>query len=70
MKERRAAYGRVPTVPVPIPVLAAAGLLAAFAAGRASEKMCRMRGGFRQGTAGCGPRLGVGSPERGADTAA
>jgi hypothetical protein len=42
-----AAYGRygVPTVPVPIPIFAAAALLAAFSLGRKSEKLRLFGGG-------------------------
>lgn len=44
---RPAAYGRygVPTVPVPIPIFAAAALLAAFSLGRKSEKLRLFGGG-------------------------
>ena len=57
----------VPTVPVPIPLVAAAAMLGAFALGRATGRMrgtgsghCRATSrrfaGPPRGAAGCGPR--------------
>lgn len=60
-----AAYGRygVPTVPVPIPIFAAAALLAAFSLGRKSEKL-RLFGG---GPLGHKPRRFAGPRAAGCD---
>jgi len=76
-----AARGRphVPTVPVPIPVLAAAALMAAFAFGRVSGRMRRFGGGpcrtasrrFAEpprGAVGCGPRREEEQPANGEET--
>ena len=76
-----AAYGRprVPTVPIPIPVLAAAALMAAFTLGRASAKMRRFAGGPcraaswglaepPRGATGCGPRRKEERPSDGEKT--
>ena len=68
-----AAYGRygVPTVPVPIPIFAAAALLAASSFGRKSEKLRQFGGGplgHKSGrfveprAAGCGPHSDKGTP--------
>ena len=57
----------VPTVPVPIPLVAAAAMLGAFALGRATERVramgngpCRAASrrfaGPSRGAVGCGPR--------------
>ena len=71
-----AAYGRygVSPFPVPIPVLAAAALLAAFSLGRKSGRLRRFGGGPRRHksrrfvgprAAGCGPHGVKGPPTRG-----
>ncbi len=74
-----AAYGRygVPTIPVPIPIFAAAALLAAFSFGRRSERLRRFHGGpWRHKSrrfvgpraAGCGPHSVEGPPTGGEGT--
>lgn len=76
-----AAHGRphVPTVPAPIPVLAAAALMAAFVLGRVSGRMRRLGGGpcrttpwrlpgTPRGAAGCGPRREKEQPAEGEET--
>jgi hypothetical protein len=74
-----AAYGRygVPTVPVPIPIFAAAALLAAFSFGRKSERLRRFGGGpwchksrrfVGPRAAGCGSHSVKGPPTGGEET--
>jgi hypothetical protein len=74
-----AAYGRygVPTVPLPIPIFAAAALLAAFSFGRKSERLRQFGGGpwghksrrfVGPRAAGCGPHSVKGPPTGGEET--
>jgi hypothetical protein len=74
-----AAYGRygVPTVPVPIPIFAAAALLAAFSFGRKSERLRQFGGGpwghksrsfVGPRAAGCSPHSVKGPPTGGEGT--